>query len=283
MRDMRHIHPTVLIAWVFIAAGSAQAGPWRFASEAIWHDNATNAERAQDLLSGLQWRTELQAAGQRLLGDGHRLRATAGLSTEVWPRFQGLDLIGLEVAAAWEFKPGLGPQRPVFEAGIEGGWTGARERDRSGSGGAGHVQVRQRAGSAWLFTAGHEWRRFDARGRAFDRTAREWSGRVEWTFAEGWTLAAGGRRRVGDVVSYSRPPRPDLVADGKSISFVDTFEQETPWIAYYFEAETRSGALELLLSLGRSVVGLTYEYRHTLHAGPGYNNQRTTLRYGRSF
>lgn len=283
MRDMRPLPLAVLMGWVLLAAGSVQAAQWQFASEVIWQDNATNAERPQDLLSGWQWRTELQAAGQWLLGDGHRLRATAGANTELWPRFPGLGLFGLEIAAAWEFKPGFGPHRPVFEAGIEGGWTGARERDRSGSGGAGHVQVRQRAGSAWLFTAGHEWRRFDARGRAFDRTAKEWSGRVEWTFAEGWTLAATGRRRVGDVVSYSRPPRPDLVALGKPISFVDTFEQATPWIAYYFAAETRSGSLELLRSFGRSVVGLSYEYRHTLHAGPGYNNQRTALRYGRSF
>jgi hypothetical protein len=144
-------------------------------------------------------------------------------------------------------------------------------------GGATRLVVRQRAGQSWLFTAGHEWRRFDARGRAFDSSGREWMGRVEWHVGANWFLVVEGRDRLGDVVSYSRPPRPDLVAIGKPITFVDTFEQGVPWIAYYFGARTRSGAIEIQRTLGRAVLTWRHEYRHTLHAGPGYKNRRTSL------
>ncbi|MDI1249970.1 MAG: hypothetical protein PSV13_13995 [Lacunisphaera sp.] len=252
-------------------------------TQVAWHDNVTNAERSEDLLPALEWRTELRAGIQRALPGGHRAGATAGLRTEIWPRFQGLDAVVPGVAMSWEFKPGLGPYRPRFQADWEGEWVGARERDRGGWGNAGRLMVRQRAGPAWLFTAGHEWRRFAARGRAFDRQGREWFAQAQWSFSPTWLVGAEIRRRVGDVVSYSRPPRPDLAAIGKPLTFVDTFEQAEPWLAYYFRAESRSGSLELQRTFRRLALSLRHEYRHTLHAGPGYKNHLTTVRLVREF
>jgi hypothetical protein len=54
-------------------------------------------------------------------------------------------------------------------------------------------------------------------------------------------------------------------------------------LAYYFRAETRSGRVELQRVFGRATIGVQHEYRHTLHAGPGYDNQLTTLRFRTSF
>lgn len=257
----------------------ATPASWQMDAEVSWHDNVTNAERPEDLLSALQWRTELDAGFVRSLRDGHRVEGSAGLRVEKWSRFDGLDFAAPTLSMAWKFKPGLGPYRPVFVAELDGEWRLARESDRGGLGGAGRLSVRQRAGAAWVLLLGHEWQRFDAKGRAFDRTGREWAGRLEWNPGTRWALATEARDRFGDVVSYSRPPRPDLEAIGKPITTVDTFEQQVPWLAYYFKARTRSLAIELRRSFGRQGLILRHEYRETLHAGPGYKNQVTTIRY----
>lgn len=278
IRDMPRILP-LAVAGIGLAAGAfAQAGSPQLGTEVVWHDNVTNAERPEDVLGAMEWRTEFAFGRRWLLPAGHRLLGSARVRTELWPRFEGLNLLVPGLVGTWEFKPGLGPHRPVFAVEAEVERALAQERGRGGLGGAGRLSVRQRLGTSWLLAAGHEWRRFDARAKAFDRTGREWFGRAEWSLGESWSLALEARRRVGDVVSYSRPPRPDLVAIGKPITFVDTFEQDVPWIAYYFAAETRSGALEATRTLGRATLTLRQEYRHTLHAGPGYKNQLTSLR-----
>jgi hypothetical protein len=271
---------TLLLAGFCLAIAGlrAELRPWQLDMGVAWHDNITNGERATDRLAALESGASVSRSAGRVFRGGHRLGARAGVRFEAWPRFEGLDVIEPEIAGSWEFKPGIGPHRPVFSVEAEGGWAVARERMRGGLGGAARLALRQRAGAAWFFSAGHEWRHFDARGAAFDHTAREWFGRVECNSSQNWTLAAEGRERQGDVVSYSQPPRPDLVAIGKPITFVDTFEQHEPWIAYYFPARTRSAALEVQRFFGRMSLTLRHEYRHTLHAGPGYKNRRTELR-----
>ena len=85
------------------------------------------------------------------------------------------------------------------------------------------------------------------------------------------------------MVSYSRPPRPDLIAIGKPVTTVDTFGQAEPWIAYYFTATTRVAAFEASRTLGRrTLLTLRHEYRHTPHGGQGYRNQITSLSLSRS-
>lgn len=253
---MPRIPSIVPAGFALVVALNLAAAPWHLGTEVVWHDNVTNAERPEDLLSAWQWNGDLEAGRSRNLEDGHRLRAAVHLRTELWPRFEGLNLVAPGVTLGWEFKPGLGPHRPRLTAEIEGRGVLAQESDRSGGSGAGRLQIRQRMRTDWLLLAGHEWRRFDALGRAFDRTGREWFGRVEWSASPAWVFAAEGRERVGDVVSYSRPPRPDLEAIGKPITLVDSFEQGVPWIAYYFSARTRSGAVEVQRTFGRTGVTL---------------------------
>ena len=280
---MRLLISVVLGLCVGVAVKADGSVRWQFSTEAVWHDNVTNAARPPDVLSAFQWRTDLRTGLSRALPGGQRLSAQAGLRTEFWPRFERLSVIAPGIAGTWSYKPGLGPHLPVFSAEVEGEWAVAAEKARDGRGGAVRLQVRQRVGTDWLVTAGFERRRFDARSHAFDLTGRKWFGRVERTLGENWLVAVEGQRREGTVVSYSRPPRPDLVAIGKAISFVDTFEQSEPWIAYYFRAHTRSAALEFQRTLGRSALLLRQEYRHTLHAGPGYHNHLTSLRFVTGF
>jgi hypothetical protein len=41
--------------------------------------------------------------------------------------------------------------------------------------------------------------------------------------------------------------------------------------------------VEVQRTLGRSALALRHEYRHTLHAGPGYKNHLTSLRFSTTF
>jgi len=279
------MRPTIplFLASGLVISGMGQSMHREFATETVWHDNVTNAEQPQDVLSALQSRAEFSIGQQLVLAGGHRLQGLARLRTELWPRFEGLNFVAPGLVGAWEFKSGLGPHRPVLGVESEVEWVLAQEPARGGWGAAGRLTLRQRVGTAWILLLGHEARRFDARGRAFNRTAQESLGRVQWGVGESWSLALEVRNRWGTVVSYSRPPRPDLVAIGKPISLVDTFEQASPWIAYYFQARTLSGAVELQRSLGRAAIALRHEYRNTLHAGPGYQNRLTTLRFDTPF
>lgn len=276
-------HRLSLCAALLVSGAPASAATWWLNSQLAWHDNVTNAAEGRDVLPDLQWRGELAAGGVRLGEGGHRFRAAAGMQVESWRRYGGLDFAAPGVAVGWEFKPGLGPHRPVFRAEAEGEWRVARERARGGPEGAARVAVRQRIGRQWLLDVGHEWRRFDARGLAFARTSEEVFGRMEWIAAGPWSLAVEARARRGDVVSYSRPPRPDLEALGKPITRVDTFGEPVPWIAYYFEARTTRAAVELQRRIGRATLAWRHEHRLTEHAGPSYTNRITSLRLAVGF
>jgi len=179
----------------------------------------------------------------------------------------------------WEWKPGLGPRRPVLHAQAEGELSQAAEENRSGQGGALRVSVRQRLDESWRVVVGREWRRFDAKSVAFDHSACTSFFRLERSFGEQWTLDLELGWRKGDVVSYSRPPRPDLVALGKPITTVPTFEQEEPWLAYYFPATTRIFEVALHRAFRRGSFSLGYAHRATTHAGPGYRNRITTVQW----
>jgi hypothetical protein len=71
-----------------------------------------------------------------------------------------------------------------------------------------------------------------------------------------------------------------LEAIGKPITYVDTFEQRVPWIAYYFFAETDTVAMTIgrMHGNGRASTDLQVEERRTRHAGPGYRNRLLILR-----
>jgi hypothetical protein len=155
----------------------------------VWHDNVSNAERPEDLLSVWQLNAELETGRGWLVEGGHRLRAGLRMRTEIWPRFEGLNQVASGIALAWEYKTGVGPHRPVFATEAVGIGVAAQERNRSGRGDF---------------------------------------GRLEWTASPNWVFAVEACGREGDVVSCLRPPRPNLGTIGKQITLLDTFEQWGP-------------------------------------------------------
>ncbi len=266
-----------------LALPATAAERWRLQATAAWHDNVTNGERPEDVLSALQAETRIETGWQRALPGGQQLAAEGGLRAETWARYGGLDRLAPSAGLTWSRKFGLGAQAPSLVAALDGEWRVARESGRGGGAGTAMVGVRKRFGDLWQGEVFHQWERFDARALAFAQTGRRWTARLEYALPAGWSLALDGAWREGTVISYSFPPREDLVKSGKPLTLVDTFKQGEPLIAYYFPAETRQFGLELRRTFERAGLALRHEVRRSFHAGPGYENAITSLRLSTRF
>jgi hypothetical protein len=144
--------------------------------------------------------------------------------------------------------------------------------------------MRQRWGADWQGAAGVQWTRFTARGMAFNHAGREYFLQASRVLGEHWHLTAELRERDGDVISYTTPPRTDLVQAGKVLTLLDTFDRGTPLLAYYFPADTTSGAIEVARMLNSvRAIFWRFEYRDTVHNNVRYRNQISTVGFRQGF
>ena len=272
---------------LLVLPAALAAGPAWFPfvqSSVAWHDNATNANRAGDILGALQVQAEFSAMRRTPLGRDDTWFTTVAATVESWPRFDGLDRAGAGARLAWQHKFGLGPFAPLLNVEAIGDLLAAREADRAGRQGALALQVRQRLTNAWRARARHEHLRADTRGAAFARTARESTLAFDFEVAAGWRLSAAGAYRQGTVPAYARPPRPDLLREGRARGLVTTFDRAAPLMSYTLEARTRSGRVEAAHSLDpRRTVSLAAEYRDTRRGPVGYTNRILTAGMSQRF
>jgi len=287
-----HLHisavPTAFIGLLVLVPGvigaRAAETQWHGGSSLVWHSNVTNADRVADRLPAMQWQSELTAGATRVPAAGHLLRADWRFGLDLWPRYQGLDTVSTGPALGWTRRFGLGSQAPAVALQAQGDWVGVREAARSGRSGSLTAQLQKRFGREWQGFAGVDWRKFQARSHAFNRAGREYFLRMEYQPGPDWRFAAEIRQRQGDVISYTSPPRPDLVQAGKVLTLVDTFERSGPLLAYYFPAETRSGWVDLSRSISPVMsVSMRFEYRDTTHNAVRYRNSLSTLGVSRRF
>lgn len=268
-------------ALLLLTASVSLAGPAWLPSAltgATWHDNATNANRAGDILGALQWQTEVSATRRSPLGRDDTWFTTLAAAAECWPRFDGLDRAGAGVRLAWQHKFGLGPFAPLIAIELNGDGLAARESDRAGRQGALALNVRQRLSNDWRLRLRHEQARTDARGPAFDRTGRETSLAAECEAAPGWRLSAAAAYREGTVLSYATPPRPDILKEGRARGLVTTFDRVTPMMSYTLDARTWSWRIEAAHSLtDRRTLTLAAEYRETERGAIRYRNRPLSL------
>lgn len=249
-----------------------------------WHDNITNSDRPADILPAFQTLATATASRRLLLGRDDSLILGTHLTAEAWPRYDGLDRTALGAALAWQHKFGLGPYAPTLRAELAGEAFAARERDRAGRAGTAALVYRQRFATVMRFQLAHEWARTDARALAFDRTGQETSALLSRQFGPVWEFSLAARRRHGTVLAYSAPPRPDLIAKGKPITLVPTFDRTVPMIAYYFDARTVGFELRASRSLGPHLeLSLAAEHRDTTHGPESYRNRTLTAALAKTF
>lgn len=274
-------------AALFLVPLACTAGPsWMPVVQTVasWHDNATNANRAGDILGALQLQAEFSALRRTPLGRDDTWFTTVAASLEGWPRFPGLDRAGAGGRFAWQHKFGLGPFAPTVSLDAAGDLRAARESGRAGGEGSLAVNARQRLSQAWRVRARHERNRTDARSPAFDRSGAESTVAVEFEAAPGWRLSAAGAGRQGTVLAYATPPRPDLLREGRARGLVTTFDRAAPMMSYTLDARTWSWRLEAAHSLtARDTLTLAAEYRDTARGAVGYLNRLVSLAATRRF
>lgn len=277
----------IRLAATLLAVPLALAGPSWLPSahtSVTWQDNATNADRASDILDAAQILGEFAVTRRTQLARDDAFFTSLALTAESWPRFDGLDRAGAGVRLAWQHKFGLGPFAPLLALEGVGDFVTARESGRAGRNGLLVLTARQRLSQAWRVRGRHEEARYDGRAHAFDRTGRESTLGFEFEAAPGWRLSASGSRRHGGVLSYATPPRPDLLREGKALTTVTTFDRSIPMVAYYFIARTDSWRVESAHSLGATrTLSLAAEYRDTARGPVRYVNRLITLGVSQRF
>jgi hypothetical protein len=275
-----------LVGTLTNGAGAALPDGWvgSLHHSAVWHDNATNADRSFDVLSDLEGKSTVNVF--RRFGAGRDALMIVGgrLEASKWARFDGLDQIAAGPDFAWQHKSGLGAYATVFRLEAGARLAGARESDRAGR--AGHVaaEISRRLSPGIRIGLRHERARFDAREHAFDRTGRESTATFSADLPAPWRFSASLSRRDGGVLSYASPPHPILVTAGKALSTVSTFDRATDLIAYYFLARTETVRLELSRTLGpRTALAAGFEARDTSLGKVSYDNRLFSLHLLRQF
>lgn len=284
-KPSRRLGVALLLATA-LAPLAVRAQDWapNITTTATWQSNATNASRTPDILAALQLQSEFSAARRLALTGSDALRGGGQLAVEAWPRYDGLDRAAAGIRIGWTHKFGLGPLAPTLALDLAGDALAARESGRAGRAGAATLALQKRLDDQWRLALAHERARYDARQPAFDRTGEETSLRADYDFDPRWRLSATARHRYGGVLSYATPPRPDLLAIGRVLAAVTTFDRNRPMNAYFFVAHTWSGEAAVSRALAdATALNLTYEYRTTEKGAIRYANHLVSLGVTRQF
>lgn len=279
MRVGRRLAILALLAAATVAAAAApSAAGWTAVSSLTWHSNVTNADRDPDVIGGFEFKTDLSTHRRWSAGRDDAVFAGLRLSTELWPRFDGLDRAAAGIALGWQHKFGLGAHVPALRLNLTGDHVAARESGRRGLAGTAALHLRQRLGHWGLLQLSREYQRHDARTHAFDRTGAESAARFTFAPRSGWRVTLGAARRDGGVLSYATPPHPELLRKAKPLTTVTTFDRAQDMVAYYFIARTESARAEAGFSLGpRTEVVFAHERRTTTEGVVAYRNHLTSL------
>jgi hypothetical protein len=286
-------NPATLPEWaragvVLLAGGllplAGRADPWRphLAVEAVWHDNASNANRPADEIEAFEMRSNLAFSHRLALARNDSLHFTAQASADWWPRFTALQQPTLGGSVEWQHKFGLGAQAPVVGLEVLGASVLASDRNRRGTLTRTALTLRKRFNDIWRATLSQDISRHDARLAVYDRQGAETALTVDRPLGQTWHLAVRGSYRDGDVLSHGTPPRPDLVALAPNRTPVTTFDR--PMVAYAIDASSIAGEATLSRALGaRSSLSLGFTHRVTRRTPLRYVNNFVSAGFGHQF
>lgn len=281
MKPSRAALPLAVLA--FAAARAVASVTPSVTLTSTWNSNATNADRSSDVIGALQLLLSAEvSAASVTLGHDDSLVFGAEVDAEYWPRFDGLNRLVLGPTAAWRHKFGLGPMAPVFSVEFAVHGISAHDRDREGFDGSVRAAWRQRLDEATQLSVSFEQSRTDARDGVYDRTASEAAIELTRDLDETWRVSGTIRWRDGDVLSYARPPRPELVALSRDHDDNETFR--APFIVYSISARTWSGAVNLTRTLDeRTALTFGYEVRSSESGPLSYVNHLVSAAVTRQF
>jgi hypothetical protein len=249
---------------------------WRFDAEtgAIYNSNLSNAERASDVRDDWAWKTDVRVGDGFQLTRDLRLNIAANLRGELWDRFGSFNEIDVGALAALRYRFGLGRQAPWVQLGNRFGYDRFQDSSRSGY----EESIDLRGGVSLseqvALEAGYSFENYAAPDTFYDRQNHHADARVIVDATSSLRVAVGYGYREGDVISYAKPPRPDI----RRLSIEEreddaTFGSNPLFTAYKLLGRTHSVSVSAAYVLTKyASVEVDYEYAVTLHGPLQYEN-----------
>jgi len=270
MKAVRTTGLAVLLAMAF----SVARADWRFDAEtgALYDSNLSNSDRGADMKDDWAWQSDLQAANGFQLARDLRLNFAAEVREQVWARFDAFNHVAPGGNAGLRYRFGLGRLAPWMLVEDSFAYAFFHEDDRSGFDNRFRVRGGFGLTERLSVEAAYTFDDFEAKDDFWKLSGH--SGSIQLTFdvTSSLQLALGYRYRDGEVISYARPPRPDLFALASDVEPMNTFGRP-PYNAYRLRAMTNSVFVSAGYTLNRyTSLQVAYEYRNTSHGLLEYEN-----------
>ena len=261
---------------------SSAKADWRFDAEtgAFYDSNLSNSDRAADEKDDWAWQSVVQVGNGLQLARDLRLNLAIDLREQVWARLDAFNNVGPGGSAGLRYRFGLGRLAPWVLVEDRLGYTFVNEEGRSGL----ENRFRVRGGfgiSERLFVeAAYTFDDFDARERFWNLNGHSGAIRLTFDATSSLQVALGYSYRNGEVISYARPPRPDIVFLASEQDEVNSFGNPS-YTAYRLRAGTHAVSASASYTLSRNIsVQVAYEFRDTTHGPLEYVNHLVEAKIG---
>lgn len=262
--------------WLAIPVRLAQAD-WRLEAETggQYESNLSNSDRASDVKDDWAWNAQARIANGWQLSRDLRLSLAADLRSQVWARFNALDIVGGGALATLRYRFGLGSQAPWLSLEERFGYD--RYRDTSWSNW--NDSVRLRGGIAisarLALEAGYEFENRTAPDDFYDLQGHTIDARMIVDLTPLWQAALAYSYREGDVLSFAVPARPDIFSIAQVRPGVPIFGTNPLYNGYRLRGRTHAVSANISYRITRYMsLQLGYEYAVTFHEPLSYQNHR---------
>lgn len=270
---MKVLRTTGLALLLAVSLSFARAD-WRFDAEtgAVDDSNLSNSDRGADMKDDWAWQSDLRAGSGFQMARDLRLNLAAELREQVWARFDAFNNVAPGGDISLRYRFGLGRLAPWI--GIEDSLAYAffHEDDRSGFDNRFRVRGGFGITERIAVEAAYTFDDFEAEDNFWNLSGH--SGSIQLTFdaTSSLQLALGYSYRDGEVISYARPPRPEIFALASEVELVNSFGSP-PYNAYRLRGTTNAVFVSAGYTLNRYIsLQVAYEYRNTSHGPLEYEN-----------
>lgn len=241
-----------------------------FKTEGLFNDNVTRANRDADVRDDFAFGASARV-GRFEQSGAWRLTLTGDFDSQLWSRFDDFDHVSAGATAAVRYKFGLGTKAPFVR--IEGSarFADFRQDEQDGWRTRTAIVAGKRLTERLGVELGYRFDEVRANHRLFDQEGHSFSLRAAFDLTASTQLTAGYTLRRGDVISYARPPRPDLLALAHTSREVATFGE--PFIAYNLDATSHTFSIGVSQAITQHFgVSVRYERQETSRSHISYLN-----------
>lgn len=258
---------------LLVLGASRAQGDWirDFRGEFSYNDNLSNSNRASDERDDFSFAGHASVGRFGELTDDLRLTVTADLDARTFVRYEDFDNLAISSTVALRYRFGLGAMAPFIRLEARGGYAAFRQSLQSGGRFRTGLTVGKRLTERFAVDASYFYENIGGEIRLFDRFSHALGLNASFDLTDRTRLIAGYEWRVGEVISYAIPPRPEIEAIANADRIVDTFGQ--PYVAYNLDAITNALSLGVSQALTESVsLNARYEWRDTSRSHLSYTN-----------